>query len=266
MLGSIANLLTVALAATAVVAVRDTTFPACDAPDGTPLSKNGAPAGTVTGNALAWAPNYKGTHGVSSRGYVNKRNNKFVTSDPVFYTVPGTGSCGVKYTDQDVVACLKPGWIHSANKNGCNKWIEATLTTTGARVTAQVVDACGVLPAGHTTFDCGDLYLSLAAYSVLANHDPAIIAKGRLPAPVQWSFIQEPCWACEQGLPGKQPDGSPDHCTSIDNRGEMRHGRKPSTKLVGAPTSQSCKAKSPADSFNMQLFIDAQNAQQAAKQ
>lgn len=196
MLRSVASLLTVALAATAVVAQRDTSFPPCDALDGTPLSKNGA--GKVTGNALAWAPKYK-PNGVSSRGYINKRNNKFVTSDPVFYTKPGTGSCGVTYTDNDVVACLKPGWINSANKNGCNKWIEATLQGTNRRVTAQVVDSCGALPASDTTFDCGDLYLSLAAYAVLANHDQTIIEKGRLPAAVEWSFIQEPCWACEQG-------------------------------------------------------------------
>ncbi|PWN21030.1 hypothetical protein BCV69DRAFT_312300 [Microstroma glucosiphilum] len=247
-----------------VVGERDKNFPPCDALDGTPLSKDGS--GKVTGTAHAWAPNYQGPNGVSSRGYFTKRNNKFVTTDPVFYTAPGTGSCGVKYTDQDVVACLKPGWVNSANKNGCNKWIEATIQVTGKRVTAQVVDSCGALAASDTTFDCGDLYLSLAAYSVLAGNDEKVIKAGRLPHPVQWSFIQEPCWACEQGLPGKQPDGSPDHCTSLDNRGEMRHGRKPTTKLVGAPKGTECKIKSPAESFNMQPFIDAANEKAAAQQ
>lgn len=74
---------------------RDKSFKACDkSPDSHKLNKNG--------QGLVWE----------------------VSDDPNFYTKPGHSSCGYTYTNDSNVVCVSPGWVNSANVNGCNKWVE----------------------------------------------------------------------------------------------------------------------------------------------
>lgn len=122
------------------------------------------------------------------------------SDNPVFYVAPGLGSCNFNYTDADAGVCIDGGWIRSAYHNSCNKWVEVTLPSLGTRIQARVLDSCGnILPRKNDTFGCNDIYLTLSVFKGLSLGDQKVLTSGRLPGPVSWRFIQEPCWACEAG-------------------------------------------------------------------
>ncbi|CAO1615934.1 unnamed protein product [Parajaminaea phylloscopi] len=236
----LASLATLAAFLVAVpIGARNTDFDACDEPDGS-LINAGYHGDAVTFTKGGLVPIEK-------------------SAAPVFYLSPGLSACGFNYTDYDVGACLDGGWINSAYHNGCNKWVEVTLPSTGARLTARVLDSCGnTLPKKNKKFHCNDIYLTLAAFSSLALGDKKIIDKGRLPGPVVWRFIDEPCWGCEAGLPGLKPHNEKDTCEGPDSWGIERHGRKEGDQRVkGAVAGEACSGFSSShEEFKIEQFAD----------
>ncbi|KDN34705.1 hypothetical protein K437DRAFT_91008 [Tilletiaria anomala UBC 951] len=166
-------------------------------------------------------------------------NSKEESDDPVVYVAPGTGACGITYTDDDFGACLKPGWVNSANVNGCNKWIQATSDASGISVYVRVVDACGA--SSNTTFGCNDLFLTKAAFTALAGSNSSeALQTGHLPGNVSWEFTNEPCGFCAMGYPGKLPcSGENDPCIGPDHDSVMRPGR---LNLTAADSAAICRS------------------------
>lgn len=101
------------------------------------------------------------------------------------------------------------------------------------------------------------MYLSKQMFEELAgDQKDAALAAGQLPGQVSWRFIDEPCWGCAAGLPGKFPNGTIDTCEGRDATGFLRCGRRQgSSRVVGedvksvcSKTIDSCdKCKSPKD-------------------
>lgn len=194
---------------TITLANRDPSYPACDT--GANDHKM-----TKSGTGYAW---YK-------------------TDDPVQYVAPGTGSCSDTYTDQSLVACLNPGWIHSANVDGCHKWIELTNTANNIVAQAMVADACGAVPG--STFGCNDVYLSKEVFVELAGDDSqTALQKGHLDSALEWRYIVEPCKGCAMGYKGIFLNGTDDPCTGYDSYGLLRCGRN---NLSGQDVNNVCNA------------------------
>lgn len=104
------------------------------------------------------------------------------------------------YTDADPVACIDKGWMASAKfGSSCNKWIEAELPSLGTKVQVRALDTCGNHDDPTNNFGCNDIYFSLSAFSALAQGNATTVAAGALPGEVRWRFIEEPCFACEEG-------------------------------------------------------------------
>ncbi|PWN33404.1 uncharacterized protein FA14DRAFT_185179 [Meira miltonrushii] len=197
------------LLATAALAARDPSYPACD------TNANDHKM-TKTGTGYSW----------------------YTTDDPVEYVAPGTGSCAYTYTDQSLVACLNPGQVNSAIVNGCHKWIELTNPANGIVAQAMVGDACGAVP--NSTFGCNDVYLSKEVFVELAGDDSSTaLQKGRLSGDLQWRFIIEPCKGCAMGYPGIFLNGTTDPCTGHDSHGLLRCGR---SNLSGQDVNKVCNA------------------------
>ncbi|CAD6941447.1 unnamed protein product [Tilletia laevis] len=150
-----APFLAVAVLALNVLAERNTAYPACDTPVAPKVNK------TVTGVALPFE----------------------ISDDTVFYVVPGLGSCGVNYTDTDLVACLAPGWMGSAYHSHCGSLIAVADPETGKQVIVKALDTCGA--AANTTFGCNDIYLSKTAFEDLGGNTTL----GRLTSNITWNFI-----------------------------------------------------------------------------
>ncbi|UZJ55140.1 hypothetical protein CBS101457_004460 [Exobasidium rhododendri] len=194
-----------------IAAVRDTTFPACDSDTDLTASK-------TSGLTAIWQK----------------------ADDKVDYVKPGLSACGETYTDQSNVVCVAPGWIHSANVNGCNKWVTIFSKESGVSLQARVLDVCGA--SVNTTFGCNDIFLGKQVFEELAgkNKDKAL-EDGHISGEVLWNFSSEPCWGCAAGLPGKLPDGKEDTCEGQDNAGNTRCGRRRGNdRILGASSAFIC--------------------------
>ncbi|KAE8219271.1 hypothetical protein CF319_g7010 [Tilletia indica] len=152
---TLAPFVAVAVLALNVLAARNTDFPACDTPQVPKMNK------TISGVALPFE----------------------ISDDAVFYVKPGTGACNVTYTDDDLVACLAPGWMGSAYHSHCGAQLAVADAETGKQVIVTALDTCGAV--ANTTFGCGDIYLSKGAFEDLGGN----VTLGRLTSNVTWNFI-----------------------------------------------------------------------------
>ncbi|KAK0556886.1 hypothetical protein OC844_005739 [Tilletia horrida] len=142
-----------AVAATATATERDPTFPACDAP-----LKPGQPTGVPS--------------------------KVFTSSNKPFYVAPGTGACGVTYTDSTQGACVRPGWVKSAYTNKCGKQIKATNLKNGKTAVMNVVDVCGA--TADLASKCGDINFTKQTFIDLGGN----VTIGTLDSNVKWQFLQ----------------------------------------------------------------------------
>ncbi|PWN90199.1 hypothetical protein FA10DRAFT_266688 [Acaromyces ingoldii] len=156
------------------------------------------------------------------------------TDDKVFWAAPGQGACGFNYTLETNGICLHPGWVNSANTNGCNKWVQIFSIETGITAQARVVDSCGA--GRYDAFGCNDALVTKQTFEILAGKGvKKALDDGHLPGSILFRFIEEPCWACNAGLPGMLPNGTKDDCTGEDYLGYPRCGRKSGNDRVLGP-------------------------------
>ncbi len=96
-----------------------------------------------------------------------------------------------------------------------------TIADTQETVFARVLDSCG---KDTSLLTCKDIGITEAALTNLTTR-PRRRRETELEF-LNWSFVREPCVACAQSKPGKQPfAGFDDDCTGADSEGVMRHGR-----------------------------------------
>ncbi|KAA1118977.1 hypothetical protein PGT21_012026 [Puccinia graminis f. sp. tritici] len=115
-------------------------------------------------------------------GRIDGRNAAFNTTT----LTPGTGACGITYTDDTKGACLwgglnsvepvpqdqQPGWLTGANTKNCGK--KFFINRGDHHATGTFVDSCSFAGAKKLTIEegCSTIYVTLATYKDLGG-DPS---------------------------------------------------------------------------------------------
>lgn len=88
----------------------------------------------------------------------------------------------------------------------------------------------------YDAFGCNDALVTKQTFEILAGKGvKKALDDGHLPGSILFRFIEEPCWACNAGLPGMLPNGTKDDCTGEDYLGYPRCGRKSGNDRVLGP-------------------------------
>lgn len=177
-------------------------------------------------------------HEYTSNGVGFKWNTP---DDKVYYLNAEQSACGPTYTDFSNVVCVSSGYINHAKVSHCNNWVQLFNPKNGVTAQGYVLDSCdGDDP--NSTFGCNDIYVSLGLFKKLAgSQEKEAIARGDLGGPINWRYIEQPCWAAYAGLPGTLLNGKQDPAQGPDFEGNLRCGRKHGgERIVGPSAAQVC--------------------------